>query len=276
MSEEQLQADAAPETGDQQADTGTADLAPVETGENQSNKSDDDDGGKVEFTPEQQAVFDKAINRQHSKFRDAERANEETQALLSKANERIGQFEADIPAPVIPPMPDSFDDNHDELIKVRDDAIRAQATHEAQQSTIAQAAQNAANDRALIGQRQAQADADTLNTNAAKQGIKIEDLQVAAKTVGDYHLDPALVVELMTNEDGPVMIAHLAANPMELDALRQLPLGQAFGVLHGKIRTAAQALKPKTSDAPDPPELLGGDGKPEGDNRPMIAGARFE
>lgn len=217
-----------------------------------------------------------AINKQHKRFRDEERGHQDTKTQLQEAQQKLTALQADQPEPIIPPMPDSFDDNFDELVKQRDAAIVAVTQHNTQQGIAAQTAQSAENDRALEGQRQAQADADTLSTNAVKQGIKIEDLNVAAAKVGEYHLDPALVVELMTNEDGPVMIAHLAANPMELDALRQLPLGQAFGVLHGKIRTAAQALKPKTSDAPDPPELLGGDGKPEGDNRPMIAGASFE
>lgn len=276
MSEEQLQVDAGPEQvqTDQQADTGTADLAPVETGENQSNQSDD--GGKVEFSPEQQAVFDKAIGRQHKKGRDFERANEDSQAQLRAANERLAQFEADQPAPVIPPMPDSFDDDFDEKVAIRDAAIVADTQHQAQQGQVAQAAQNAENDRALMAQTKANADADTLEANALKQGIKIEDLNVAATTVGSYRLDPALVNELMTNEDGPVMIAHLAANPMELDGLRSLPLGQAFRMLHEKVQPAAQALKPKTSDAPPPADILGGNGKAEGDNRPMIKGATFE
>lgn len=263
MSDE-LQAGAAPAEGEaeQQANTGTSDLAPGEAGENQGNNQSE----KVEFTPEQQAVFDKAINRQHSKFRDSERAHEETQARLNKAEGRIGEFEASQPAPVIPPMPDSFDEDFDAKVTIRDAAIRADAEFKRDQSLVAQANENAANDRALAQQNQGIQYAQTLEANAVKLGIKQDDLNQASLAVGAYKLDPGLVVELMTHDDGPVMIAHLAANPLELDALRSLPLGQAFSMLHSTVLEGAQALKPKTSSAPPPPDVLSGNGAREEKN----------
>lgn len=276
MSDE-LQAAAAPaeSEAEQQAITGTPELAPGEAGENQGNNQSD----KVEFTPEQQEVLDKAVNRQHKKFREAERAQLDTEALLATAQGRISEFEASQPAPVIPEARDRMDFDTDaeynDHVTLRDGVIRADAEFRQQQGYIAQAQQVTANDRVIAEQTRQAENGQTLSDNATKLGIKIDDLVKASEVIGDYKLAPELVEELMTNEDGPVMMAHLAANPLELDALRSLPLGRAFNMLNSTVRQSAQTLKPKTSSTPPPPDVLSGNGVPEqGD--PRIEGIQFE
>lgn len=260
-------------TESQEANTGTSDLAPGETGENQSNQSDD--GGKVEFSPEQQKVFDAAINRQHSKYREAERAKQDTQAQLTAANGRISEFESNQPEPIIPPMPDSFDDDFDEKVAIRDATIVAVAQHNQTQANIAQANANATQEAQNAAQQVQAQNAQTLVENAATLGISNDDLGKAAAVVGSYNISPEIRTGLMTDPDGPVMLAYLAANPLEIENLQSMGVFDASNHLGTVIRQKASALKPKTSDAPPPPLVLSGNGAPEqGD--PRLKGITFD
>lgn len=250
----------------QEANTGTSDLAPGGTGENQSNQSDD--GGKVEFSPEQQKVFDAAINRQHSKYREAERAKQDTQAQLTAANGRISDFEANQPKPVIPKLPDRFDfdsdGDFDAAVATRDATIVAVAQHQQIQANIAQAA-TTENEQAQLAEQQVRVNnAQTLVENSAKLGISNDDLGKATAVVGSYNLSTEIRTGLMTDPDGPVMLAYLAANPLEVEALQNMGVFDASNHLGTVIRQKASALKPKTSDAPPPPDVLSGNGAPEG------------
>ena len=69
------------------------------------------------------------------------------------------------------------------------------------------------------------------------------------------------------------MVQHLAANPLELHELvTASPI--AAGRMLADVKAKAAALKPKTSDAPDPASALGGRGAPQKGRGPQ--GATFE
>jgi hypothetical protein len=274
----QLQTDAAPAADTQAADptqqaTGSA-LA-TDPGDNQGQQTQDDGKAKVEFDPEQQAILNNAVNRQHGKFKEEQRGHQDTQALLLKSQQDLAALQSQQPGPIIPPMPDSFDDDFDEKVVIRDAAIVAVAQHEQNQAYIAQANANAQQQAQLQTQEVQAQNAQTLVENSAKLGISNDDLGKAAAVVGSYNISTELRTGLMTDPDGPVMLAYLAANPLEIEALQSMGVFDASNHLGTVIRQKASALKPKTSGAPDPPTLLHGNGKPE-DKDPANKGTTFE
>lgn len=248
------------ESPEQEANAGS-ELAP-DSGENREDKQ----GEGVQA----------AINKQHKKYRDEERAHQETKRKLDEYEAQLQELRsAQVNEPVIPPRPDPFDDDFDERLAARDEAIARKAQFDSQQQIIAQAEQQAQQERLLAQQRQAAEQTQTLLTNATKHGVKEDDLVQAAQVVGEYRLPQEIINDLMVDADGPLIIAHLAANPVELDNLRSMSVVQAVRTLDGSIRAKANALKQKTSEAPEPPEILRGGGTPEEKNT-LKSGVKFQ
>ena len=106
-------------------------------------------------------------------------------------------------------------------------------------------------------------------------GLNPLEVSQAANTVADYGASDTLQDILLEDEDGPLFVAYLAKNPVELEALNGMSALQMVKALDGEIRQKASLLKPKTSDAPDPPETLTGGGVREMED-PLLKGAVFE
>ena len=96
-----------------------ADLATASESEHEAKPEVDEEAAK-------QAAIQKTINKKHFETQQAKRD-------LEAANSRIAEFESkqreEMAAKVgtIPAMPDAFDDDFDEKVKVRDEALIAQA-----------------------------------------------------------------------------------------------------------------------------------------------------
>jgi len=89
----------------------------------------------VEETPEQveakkQEYVNQAINKQHRKFRDEERDHTATKADWAKDKALLAQYQSQEQQHVIPEVPDSFDDDYDSKMAVRDQAIRDSYAYE--------------------------------------------------------------------------------------------------------------------------------------------------
>ena len=197
-----------------------------------------------------------AFNKQYGEKKQLERD-------LAAAKEQNDKFQADererqaAAVGNIPPMPDAFDDDFDAKVKVRDDAIIAQANHNAQNNAYLQQQQFDQQQAAQAKQVKIQESMTSYSSKAIELGIKQEELQAAGNTVANYGLSDDLIMHILADPDGPLITKHLAANAKdgyELASLSPFAVGQ---FLVG-IKTKASALKPKTSNAPTPVDNLQG------------------
>ena len=215
-----------------------------------------------------------AFNKQYGQLKQAERDNE-AQASKIAQFEQAERERAAAAVGNIPAMPDAFDDDFEAKIKIRDEAIVAQANYNAsnqahlqqqqfQQQQAAQAAQ-VEQDKALVGYA----------TKANDLGIKQDELNAAANTVAQYGLSNELVMHIVKDSDGPLITKHLAANPQDGHMLASMS-PYLVGQFLTDIKTKASALKPKKSSAPAPSESLSGNGvDPEMGKYKHISGVKY-
>lgn len=222
-----------------------------------------------------QDAIQKAINKKHFEAKEAERKAEEyrkkleayEQAELERKAQQIGN---------IPPMPDDpFEDDYQEKLKAHIEAKAAKERFDVQQAIIQQQKQQAQRQieaqKAIEFNQQVQ----TYAKRATELGIKQEELQVAANTVGKLGLSDDLVKFIIADSDGPLIVKHLAENQidgLELAQLSPYLVGQKLN----EIKQRASNLKPKSTAAPKPSQRLDGSGKLPEDRYKNISGAKFE
>jgi uncharacterized membrane protein len=198
------------------------------------------------------------FNKQYGQLKQAER---ERDALKAK-QEQFEQAERERQAALvgnIPPMPDAFDDDYDEKVKKRDEAIIAQANFNAQNQAYLNQQQFKQQQEAQAKQVQIQESAVTYSKKATELGIKQEELQSAANRVAEYGLSDDLALHILNNPNGPLITKYLAEHPQDGFELAGM---SPFGVDNflNDISAKASALKPKTSNAPNPAKNLQGKG----------------
>ncbi len=215
--------------------------------------------------------FKKAINKQHFKFREQERRADD----LAQENKEL---RANIqPAPVqdvvVPALPEAYEDDYAKKMQERDTAIAHNATNAATKAQQAKANEQKVQTEQIAEVRRREELNDGFVKNADRLGVNREALTAAQNTVVQYGLSSELAQAIITDPEGPLIIQHLAANPLDL---YELTGGDAFkaGQAWVGIKSKSSALKPKTSNAPAPATTLNGTGAPA--NKLGPAGATFE
>lgn len=254
-----------------QEDTGV-DLATTSEAEHENQPQVDED---VEAKIANNEAIQKRINKEHFEKQQAKReAAEYKQKLEAYEEQQREQMAAQVGN--IPPMPDAFDDDYEEKVKKRDEALVAQANFNAQNQAYLQQQQ-------FNQQQEAQAKAEKLqksmvsySSKATELGIKQEELQAAGNTVAQYGLSDDLVMYILADSDGPLITKHLAANPQEgFELANMSPYG--VGQFLDGIKQKASALKPKTSKAPKPATNLTGNGvDAEAGKYKNLSGTKYE
>ena len=217
----------------------------------------------------------KAINKQHAKFREEERLKVAAQNDAKELREKLDAIEANKADVTIPPIPDPYDDDFEEKVKARDKAITHRATQDAQkqvaidqQSASAEAAKKAENERfqLLI---------DDYDKRIVTLGLDKTEVRAAGDKVMGYGIPFELVEHIADMDDGPLITTYLAENPILVDDLRHMTSMQAAVKINSDIKLAASAMKPQASSAPDPAETLSGRGAGEKQSA-FLDGATFE
>ncbi len=228
---------------------------------------------QVEFTEEQQKVFNDAVGKKVFKLREKER---EAEAL----RRRLEEHEAKIPQqgrPQVPESPDPFalsDVEYRQKLVQRDQAIREAAAWEAQQQALQWQRQQAQFEQQQRQQERQQAEVMAYADRAKKLGVAAAELQEAGTLVAGYGIDPALVEMILADDHGPLLTKYLAKNQLELERLVQMPVTMAAVRLATDLKSKAVAMKPKVTKTPDPlnqPRNSGVSPKPRGPS-----GATFE
>lgn len=262
------------------ADSGTEEVEQLETTEAaaetaEPSESAPDSGKdataekKVQFTPEQQAVFDKVIGEKTFKAREAERKAEAAEA-------RLRELQAQLPKenrPSIPALPDPYDADYSQKIAARDEAIKAAAAFDAKQELVKNQQQHVQRQRVEAQQAELVKSATAYKERSDKLGIAPSDLQNAANALSNFGITEDLTRFLLKDEQGPLMTMFLARNPVALERMSGLSPLEMGHYIASEIKPKLAAVKPRTQ-APAPADVLDGGGSPKKERGPK--GATFE
>ena len=223
--------------------------------------------GKVVFDDAQQGKFNEEMSKKTAVIYKERQRADSLQAQIDAINAAKPKPER----PAIPPVPDQFADNAQELHAARDKAIADAARFDANELAASEQAVNA-----TAAQEQQVIDSINVVTadyasRSVNLGIKDADLKQAGVVVAQG-MNGDVVGHIVQQPNGPQITMYLSKNPIELEALNQMsPMNAAVhinSVIAGKASKAGTA-----SQIPNPPKAINGKGAPEGDEGP--AGATY-
>lgn len=219
----------------------------------------------------QQAV-NKAINKKHAQFKEEERARLAAEAELAKLKSELEE-RSKPEAPSVPPMPDQFDDNFEELMLAREQKLRELAEFEARQKFDNEAIQRKEQERKAEQDRELGKKIEAYTNRALNLGIDKEDLERAGNYVAQSGISEHVAQFLLDDEQGPALVTYLEQHPLELDKLvgmNPVNIGMQINEIRSKVSLPSQNI----TNAPDP--VKGVSGKPVNETSPLIQGATFE
>jgi hypothetical protein len=214
--------------------------------------------------------FKKAIDKQHRKFREEQRRADDLAKRLEELETKNQPVINDVE---VPRIPDSWDEDYEAKIRARDTAILQKAQADALKTQQQEA--KAKQQQQLQQQKyeRAQALQSQFSENGKRLGVDQKVLDDAQNAVVEYGVTPDLANVLLEDPSGPLLVQYLAANPIDLHEIVSADPVRA-GLMLAKVQAKAEALKPKTSSAPDPATTLSGKATPKKERGPK--GATFE
>mgnify|MGYP003675601739 FL=1 len=245
MSEQEAQADeqlVEEIVEEQEADIEELDTAPEE---------------KEEVTePEEPKVdYNKVIAQKAFESREHKREAESLRQELAAIKER----EAILKEPMILPVPDQYDDNYAEQMEARDKSIQEKAQYDASQRVRAEQAEYQRQQQNQEQINQVNERGNKYKENSIKLGVDQAQLGEAANIVANYGIRQDVAMELLSEEQGPLITMYLAQNPQALDAINTAN-AISLGNVWNDIKTKASGLAKKTTSTPDPVETQKGSG----------------
>lgn len=225
---------------------------------------------KTKFTEDQQRIVDDIVAKKTYKIRETERQAEELKQKLAELEARLPKEQA----PDIPPIPDAWDDDFEQKMQARDQAIQDRAAYNARQ--------RAAEDQRIELERQQLANKQkaftekvtTYSERAKKLGMSAEDLAKAGQTVAKFGIKEEIAEYILEDEQGPMITAYLSRNLGELEKLSTMSPMRASAYIENVVRKNAGVSGKKRTQAPDPVEPLRGSGAKL--DHPALDGAKFE
>jgi hypothetical protein len=261
-----IEPDAELDLGTEDENESVGDLAPP---------APDTEHKKIEFTAEQQELFNREIGKKTFKLREEQRQREELERRIAAYEAQNTQQEQE---PVIPDVPDQWDENYEQKLRQREDALTKRGEWNARQALLAQQAHQAEQQKAQLKQQQNAQIADEFFKRSVQSGISKEEIISQGTMVGNYIGDNGLAEALLQDESGPLIISHLASNYEDLETVgnlaRQSPALAAMYIAE-KIKPKVAARKPKTTQAPDPVDIIRGAGAQKKDKY-YVKGATFK
>ena len=220
----------------------------------------------VQFTPEQQEIFNKTVGVKVAEKRAIEQEKLQLQRELEELRAKVPTQAK----PDVPELPDPFalsDEEYRQRLQLRERALVEAAQYDARQRAIEESQRQAAYQQQMKQQEELNASIKSYSDKATQFGIKPEELQVAGNTVAQFGMDDTLVNYILADEHGPLITKYLSTNLTELDELSRMPPTLAAVKIATSIKQKAASLKPKVNNAPDPldaPRGAGSAPKPKG------------
>ena len=223
--------------------------------------SDENHEQKIEFSEGQQAHINDLMGKKTFKYRESERQHESQVADLKR---QLEETQAKIPQLTRPPIPeiDPYSETLEQDLVKRDDAVRAQAKFDRDESDKTVQAEQTQAQSVKIQQEATDKLVKTYNDRATQLGVNVIELQADEATVMSYGIDQDVANFILADDQGPLIVKYLAKNPLEMEVLRGLTPQHAAIRIHTDIKGKASALGVKTPTAPTPVETLSGSGMP--------------
>jgi hypothetical protein len=225
------------------------------------------DSNQPLFSEEGQRLF-------NTKMAEEKRAKRELEARLKDLESKVPQESR----PDIPDIPDPYsfdtDDGYKDAIRKRDEALSRAVSYDTRQRSIAEQQQRQQQEEAIKQQIELENAVTTYSSRAAKLGVSQDELQAAGQQIENYGVNLEVQKFILRDDSGPLITKYLAANPLELDAIRSLDPVSAAVKIATEIKPKASTLRPKTTSAPPPIETFNGAGQSEKFEGPE--GATFE
>ena len=248
-----------------------------------------EDSAKVVETVEEP---EETVEKQEEKIFDQESANKAFIKNKQKLNEeraekqRLAKEKADLEAelakfkntgrPNIPEIPDPYDDDYEDKVKIRDEAIASAAAYDLNKANIEKEHQTQAE---LAAKNAQEADQKLLNDyaeNVKNAGIDDAEMIKRETVVASYIQDRELSRHIMSLEDAPHIVSFLAANPTEAEKLSNMNPINAGVYIATNVLPNAQKLKPETTKTPEPLDIPSGKGAKTPDpNDKYMSGGEF-
>jgi hypothetical protein len=252
--------------GTQDENESVGDLAPP---------APDTEHKKIEFTAEQQELFNREIGKKTFKLREEQRQREELERRIAAYESQSVQQEH---APVVPDVPDQWDENYEQKLRQREEALTKRGEWNARQAFAAKQAHEAEQQRTQLKQQQLASDVEEYKKRAVQSGVSSEELAQAGQAVGAYIYSEDLAQAIIKDDRGALITKYLADNITELEHVSQLsqinPLAAAMYIAEN-IKPKLSAMKPKTTQAPEPVDVIRGAGATKKDKY-HVEGATFE
>lgn len=212
---------------------------------------------KEEVTePEEPKVdYNKVIAQKAFESREHKREAESLRQELAAIKEK----EAILKEPMILPVPDQYDDNYAEQMEARDKSIQEKAQYDASQRVRAEQAEYQRQQQNQEQINQVNERGNKYKENSIKLGVDQAQLGEAANIVANYGIRQDVAMELLSEEQGPLITMYLAQNPQALDAINTAN-AISLGNVWSDIKTKASSLQTKTTSTPDPVETQKGSG----------------
>lgn len=215
-------------------------------------------------------AFNKQYGEKMQLKRDLETSNVELARLRQEGIDRQAAAVGEIP-----PMPDAFDDDYDQKVNARDEAIRNQANFNAQNQAYQNQQQQIQQGQLVQQQQASEKVQNDFLSNARGTGATDTEIASVVNTLVTQGLSGDLGSAVMADEDGYFIAKHLAANPVEAFELSQMN-PYAAGAKFAELKVKAGALKPKQSNTPEPVDNLQGNGvDPKAGNHKNLGGVVF-
>jgi len=212
---------------------------------------------------EQVDNLQKDVNVRYKQYKDEERRRIATGERADGLDAQIAESKKANANLEIPDAPDQYAEDYVEKIAARDAVIRKKAEHDADETRLAEEKTRNDEAKALAVQEANTAQVAVFDANMVALGVDIPAVKVAADKIIEYGISDGLTDFILEDPDGPLMVQYLEANPTELEAMNGMSSLTLFNHINSTVRAKAALLKPKTSNAPEPPIVPDGSGAPE-------------
>ena len=251
--------------GQESPENGGADLAPASEEKHEQNTQSEQLSEGAQ----------KVINKKHWEAKEAERRADEYKRKFEELQSQ--QQTAQNVEPIVPPMPDAFDDNFEQQVQERDRKIQERAVWQSEQNFLKQQQESQFAEQQQQQQQKVMQSVQTYEERAKEFGIDKKELEQVGNLVSQSGISIDLQMDLLDDPDGALIVKHLASDVNSLDQLTRMTPYQAANFINSKVRPQAIKLKPRTSTAPPPVDNLSGSPVDTDANKySIVAGAKFE
>lgn len=214
-----------------------------------------------------QESINKAIDKQHAKYREEQRKRVEAEKELETLRSKYGA-QVD-PEPKIPDV-DYYSNDVEAQVNKRDAAVREHQQWQFRQQQQQSEKQKAQQQSYEQQNAEAMERQDKFYQTAKQLKMSQATLDKAVTTIGTYGLGQQVAEYLMTDDKGVQMTAALAKNPALLSELSFMQPHQAILHIERNVRSRLKAVRP--SNAKRPPTRVSGKASAASDSYPLTGG----